>query len=155
MNEYKNSTNKEKIEEYYAILGCIEYNGKYNFYLMPIAWWILDYKKYDPENTQVDDFNFRNNIYTLTKSNKNAFLNSISDYSISLAELKDIISYYNNLDYEFDSYGELFFYIDFDNNNYIYKFNDIELEDYLPNDWTGKFDEPLKYLPKNLQEIWC
>ncbi|QEE50340.1 hypothetical protein FUA48_12355 [Flavobacterium alkalisoli] len=41
------------------------------------------------------------------------------------------------------------FYIDFDSKLYISYFDDIILEEYVPdNTWTGKFDNALKYLPQ-------
>jgi len=153
MKSFDESTFIEKIENYNSLLGCIYSNGNYNFYLMPVAWWILDYKKYDPEHSSDNNSQFRNNIYTLTESNKNQFIESIKEDKISIEDIKSINEHYKGTDDIY--YSRLSFFISFDNNIYINGFYDLELEDYLPEKWTGKFDEPIKYLPIELQKLWC
>jgi uncharacterized protein YpiB (UPF0302 family) len=142
------------LEDY--ILGCMKYENNYNFYLMPIAWWILNYIKYSPSILEDNERrkNFRNGVLIVTNENHKDFFASIEEDKIMENELLEII---RNISpkYSEEGYSYLTFYIDFDNNEYINGFYDIELENYLPdNTWKGKFDEPLKYLPKELQEYW-
>jgi len=42
---------EEKIERGY-LAGCIRYKDKCEFYFMPIAYWILDYSRYDLDYDQ-------------------------------------------------------------------------------------------------------
>lgn len=71
---------------------------------------------------------------------------------ISLNDLKSIIFKYRNNEY--DNYDELLFFVDFDKCVYITNFSEIEVEKYLPEKWTGKTDDPLKYLPDDLKCLW-
>ncbi len=142
---------KERLIENY-LLGCIKYKNRFDFYLMPIAWWILNYNKYDPSilNSSERINNFRNGITIVTDQKKDSFINSINEDKISLQELEEITCLDNNENYEY-----LNFFIDFDKKEFINGFHDIEVEDYLPNEtWVGRFDEPKKYLPSELQKLW-
>ncbi|MBA6155461.1 hypothetical protein H3Z83_02830 [Tenacibaculum sp. S7007] len=133
---------EKKIEQDY-LFGCIKFNDKLNFYLMPIAYWILNHKKYDP----IYDPNewesvFRDNILNVDKSNIEDFLNAIK---VDLIELKkgDIEKY--NLEDVF------LFYIDFDSNLFVSYFDEIDLEDYVPNKrWKYKFANPSHCVPSDL-----
>lgn len=145
---YHQSDIFERIEHYNALLGCIKINNEYNFYLMPVAWWILNYKKYDPAHSTHANFDFRNNIYTVTDSNIGNFIQSISADKISAAELQQITNTYKNTNEQYYSY--LSFYIDFDKKLYVNGFYNIELEKYLPEKWKGKSGNPTNYLPRNL-----
>ncbi len=142
---------KERLSENY-IIGCIKYNGNYYFYLMPIAWWIINYEKYDPSilNSKERISNFRNGVIVVADGQTDNFIKSIREDEISLQELKEIILFDGKGNYDY-----LNFFIDFDKKEYINGFYDIEVEDYLPDEtWTGKFDEPKKYLPDELQKLW-
>lgn len=152
---YKKCKIEDKVETYNALLGCIKFEGNYYFYLMPVAWWILDYKKYDPKNSKEDNFNFRNNIFVVTNENVDFFMKSIEDDKISLIQLQEIIKKYSTEKYKYDNYNYLYFYIDFDKYIYINGLFDVGLEDYLPDpSWTGKFDNPLNYMPEDIKKIW-
>ncbi len=136
------------------ILGAIKYKDEFYFYLMPIAWWILNYKKYDPMNSIEDDFDYRNNIFVVTNEKVEPFLESIEEDKISQNELLELI-YHIDKKYPDDDYSYLNFLIDFDKKQFINGFPDIELEEYLPNEeWKGIFDAPLNYLPSDLQKFW-
>jgi hypothetical protein len=148
-------TIEERILENY-ILGCIKYKENYNFYLMPIAWWILNYAKYSPSILENKEraTNFRNGVLVVNKESIKPYLKSIEEDKLANKELIEIINEINKK-YPEERYSYLNFFIDFDKEEYINGFYDIELEDYLPDDtWNGKFDEPLKYLPSNLQKYW-
>jgi hypothetical protein len=148
-------TIEQKILENY-ILGCIKYDENYNFYLMPIAWWVLNYIKYSPsilENKERKN-NFRNGVLNVTDDNHIKYLLSIENDKISEKELSEIIEIIDKK-YPGECYSYLNFYIDFNKKEYINGFCDIELENYLPdNTWKGKYDVPIKHLPKKLQEYW-
>ncbi len=127
---------KQKFEEGY-ILGCIKYKERCNLYLMPIAYWILNYKKYDPSYNPKDwDFIFRDNVLVVNDDNIDKFIKAIEVDKIDSYELAK--SDVNNM----------VFYIDFDDKLFVSSFNEIEVEDYLPHStWRGKYDSPIKYLP--------
>lgn len=55
---------KERLEDNY-LLGGIKFKSKYNIYLMPIAWWILNYKKYDPDYNPDEWIMCLGTIYTM------------------------------------------------------------------------------------------
>jgi hypothetical protein len=68
---------KRKFYENY-LLGAIKYQGDYNFYLMPIAWWILNYHKYNPNyDATKREEPFRNNVLNVTDSKIDDFVESI------------------------------------------------------------------------------
>jgi hypothetical protein len=148
-------TIEERILENY-ILGCIKYKGNYSFYLMPIAWWILNYAKYSPSILENKErvANFRNGILVVDKENIKLYLKNIEEDKLTDKELMEISNEINRK-YPEEGYSYLNFFIDFDNKEYINGFYDIEMEDYLPDDtWNGKFDEPLKYLPSELRQCF-
>lgn len=138
-------TLKKRLEENY-IAGCIKYENSFQFYLMPIAWWILNYQTHDPTILQRDEFNFRDGIYNVTDDKVEGYLNSISIDNISFSKMKYIQDNFSK------EYSRITFYIDFDNKEYVNGFPDIEVEEYLPDEtWKGIFDwNPAKYLPDNL-----
>ncbi|MEO6228978.1 MAG: hypothetical protein ABJB11_09710 [Ferruginibacter sp.] len=137
-------TIKERLEEDY-IPGCIKYKDEYQYYIMPIAWWILDYAKYDPSILTDDTFNFRNGVYTVTDNEIEKYLDSISVDKISVSEVKSISENFS------EEYSRITFLIDFDKKLYISGFDDIEIEAYLPSSsWIGKFDwNPGNYISSN------
>jgi hypothetical protein len=138
------------------LLGGVKYEENFYFYVMPVAWWILDYGKYSPSilNSKERQINFRNGIVVVTGNNIKPYLESIQEYRLTQKELSEII-YEIDEKYPEEGYGHLNFFIDFDKKEYVNGFYDIELEDYLPDEsWKGKFDEPLTYLPRHLQAQW-
>jgi len=138
-------TLEQRLDENY-IAGCIKHRNQFQFYLMPIAWWILDYQTHDPSILQQDEFNFRDGIYNVTDDKIEDYLGSISIDNISLSEMKYIQENFA------EEYSRLTFFIDFDKKEYVNGFPDIDVEEYLPDEtWKGKFDwNPQKYIPDNL-----
>lgn len=136
---------KQRLEENY-ILGCIKHQNEYQFYLMPIAWWILNHEKYDPNYNPNDwQYIFRNNVFNVTDDQFDQFFESISEDQISISEVKSIIKNFS------EEYSEITFFIDFDKREYISTFDYIEVETYLPDEtWIGKYDNPTDYIPKNI-----
>lgn len=138
----------ENIEEKFINgyqLGCIKYKGVYNTYLMPVAYWILNCVKYDPNYKPGDwDDVFRNHIYIVTDDSVDEYIKAIDEYLINIAELKKL----NFKD------GEVSFvlYIDFDAKLLINWYLYTEIEDYLPNaEWIGKYENPINNLPLELR----
>ncbi|MEO6721332.1 MAG: hypothetical protein ABIN67_13255 [Ferruginibacter sp.] len=138
-------TLKQRLDENY-IVGCIKHRNQFQFYLMPIAWWILDYQTYDPSISQRDEFNFRDGIYNVTDDKIEAYLSSISIDNVSFSETKYIQENFA------EEYSRITFFIDFDKKEYVNGFPDIDVEEYLPDEaWKGKFDwDPEKYIPDKL-----
>ncbi|MDH7463536.1 hypothetical protein QEG73_19705 [Chitinophagaceae bacterium 26-R-25] len=134
---------EKNIENSY-LLGCVKYKGNFTFYLMPIAYWILNYAKYDPAYNP-NDWNdvFRDNILNVDDDKIELFINSIDTDKIDIV-LGDVKEH---------KLQDIFlFFIDFDLKLFISYFDDISIEEYLPdNTWTGRFDNPVGYLPESLQ----
>ncbi|RYE55748.1 MAG: hypothetical protein EOP48_09545 [Sphingobacteriales bacterium] len=125
---------KQRVETDYLI-GCIKYKSAYQFYLMPLAWWILDYQTYDPSILQEDKFDFRDGIYCVSDNKIEGYLSSISEDRISFSEVQYIKKNWG------EEYSQVRVFIDFDERQYISAFFDVSIEDYLPNDqWIGRFD---------------
>ncbi|THU39404.1 hypothetical protein FAM09_12935 [Niastella caeni] len=127
------------------LLGCVKYKNNLSFYLMPIAYWILNYAQYDPyynPEDWKDGIVFRNDILNVNDESIGSFIEAIQDYKIDLDSI-DIKKYnFNDIFY---------FFIDFHSKTFISYFDDIEIEKYLPDEkWVGIFDTPLKYLPQEL-----
>ena len=136
---------QENIDNSY-LLGCVKYKNNFSFYLMPIAYWILNYAKYDPSYNPDDwkDGNvFRDDILNVSDENMNPFIQSIEIDKIDL----------NFVAFKEYSFADIFlFFIDFNSKIFISYFDDIEIEEYLPDEkWIGKFDNPLNYLPEELK----
>ncbi|MBO9690437.1 hypothetical protein [Chryseobacterium sp.] len=136
---------KQRLDENY-ILGCIKHKNKYQFYLMPIAWWILNYEKYSPSILQdISRQNFRNGALNVTDDKINLFFTSISEDQISISDVKSIIENFT------EEYSVITFFIDFDKKEYISIFDYIEVETYLPDKtWLGKYGNPTDYIPVNI-----
>jgi len=138
---------KENIDNSY-LFGCVKYKNDYSFYLMPIAYWILNYAKYDPNynpNDWKDGDVFRDNILNVEDQNIQPFIQSIKVDKIDL----------NNAEVKKYNFKDIFyFFLDFDSKTFISFFDDIEIEEYLPDEkWIGKFDNPLNYLPEELKVL--
>ena len=129
------------------LFGCVKYKNDYSFYLMPIAYWILNYAKYDPAynpDDWKDGIVFRDDILNVNDDNIGRFIQAIQVDKIDINAL-------NVKDY--DLKDVFLFYIDFDSKLFVSFFDDISVEEYLPDEtWTGKFDNPIKYLPKELAD---
>jgi hypothetical protein len=140
---------EQKLEDNY-LLGCIKWNNTYSIYLMPIAWWILNYKKYDPAyNPDEWEFVFRDNIYNVTDKDVVKFIQCIEVDKVDFYELKSVLG---NIPSE---YICIYFFVDFDVNLLISRFNDVEVEEYLPDErWKGMFGNPTDYLPDEIREIF-
>lgn len=133
-------TVQQKIDQDY-IFGCIKYKTNCSLYLMPIAYWILDYTKYDPEYNPDDwDFIFRDNVLVVNDSNIDKFMNAIEADKIRPDEFSK-------------STCRLIFFIDFDVKLFISSFNDIEVEEYVPNNWQGKHGDPMVFLPHQCRNL--
>ena len=134
----------ENIDNSY-LFGCVKYKNEFSFYLMPIAYWVLNYIKYDPRCSLSDwgtnGHIFRDNVLNVDDDNIEPFIKSIQVDIIDIDSL-------SMADYRF---MDIFlFYIDFDSKTFISYFDDIDVEEYIPNLWTGKFEDPINYLPENL-----
>ncbi|MDY0903615.1 hypothetical protein [Pedobacter sp. CFBP9032] len=138
-------TFKEKFKQNF-ILGCIKYNNEFTLYLMPIAWWILNYVKYDP-TIQLNESgfkNFRQGVLNVLDNKIQEYLDAIEEDKISNTEYINIVDNFSSED------SRITFFIDFDSKIYVNGFYDIEVKEYLPNEsWKGKFDEPMNYIPIN------
>jgi len=135
-------TIQENIDNSY-LFGCVKYKENYTFYLMPIAYWILNHIAYDPTynpDDWKDGFIFRDNILNVEDDNIELFIQAIEVDKIDIDTV-------NVKEY---GLGNIFlFLIDFDSKTFISYFDDISIEEYLPNEsWIGKFDDPIKYMPK-------
>lgn len=127
---------QQKIDEG-CLLGCIKYNGNCCYYFMPLAYWILDYKRYNPYYKPDDwEFIFRNNILTVDEYNVVSFIKAVESDKIEHDQVLEI------------ERTSVSFFIDFDTKLFISSFVDVEVEEYLPTGgWRGKYDDPLNYLP--------
>lgn len=136
---------EEKLKNDY-LFGFINYGNEINFYLMPVAFWILNYHKYDPTfDSQKWNYIFRNNILNVTKDRTQDYLESIQEDKVDIEEMSRYISAKNQM-------IELNFFVDFDKRLFVNGFFDIAVEDYLPDaEWKGLFDSPENFLPNNLK----
>jgi hypothetical protein len=102
---------QQRLDENY-IPGCIKYKGEYQFYLMPIAWWILNYAQYSPSILQdLSRQNFRNGAFNITDDKIDLFFISISEDQISIPEVKSMMEHFP------EEYSKITFFIDFDEKN--------------------------------------
>jgi hypothetical protein len=136
---------QQRLEENY-IPGCIKHQDQYQFYLMPIAWWILNYAQYSPSIIQdISRQNFRNGALNVTDDKIDPFFSSILEDQISISEVRNMIENFK------EEYPAITFFIDFDTKKYISAFDYIEAETYLPDTtWMGKYGNPTDYIPKNI-----
>jgi hypothetical protein len=139
---------KKRFENNY-LLGCIKYLGRYELYLMPIAYWILNYKKYDPEYDPAKwESVFRDNILNVTDGEITGYLNSITGDKLNLEDMESIMKDGS------PEYRQLYFFINFDNKKFVNGFYDIEVEEYLPDqNWDGESGNPIDYLPNELKRV--
>lgn len=130
----------ERIKNDY-LLGAVKLNGKVRYFLEPIAYWIMDYKSYDPEYraSENDTTPFRNNILTVDSSNAFEYIEALKEDEVSLTEIDSIKS---QVDFEIP----VMFLVDFDSKQFVSNFEDIEIEIYIPEGWSGIFDNPISYL---------
>lgn len=138
-----------KVEENY-LFGAIKYNNLLNIYLMPMAWWVLNYSKYNPSYKAKDGgVIFRDNIDNVTDDKIDNFMKSIDVDKVSLDEVRSTLKFVE------EEFVAFYFFIDFDNKIFINGVYDIELERYLPDEtWKGRYANPLNYVPEEVKVIF-
>lgn len=131
------------------LLGFIKYKEVFNFYLMPVACWILNYSKYDPSyNPNEWEFVFRDNVLNVEDTEVERFLQSVEEDKLSIDDADKVV----RLEREEEENVQVCFFIDFDAKLYVNGFSEIEVEEYLPNkNWVGKYESPLTYLPEKIR----
>jgi hypothetical protein len=141
---------KRKFNENYLV-GCIKHKGVLNVYLMPIAYWILNHEKYDPEyDPSKSKSVFRDNILNVTHDKIEDFVKSVAKYLLNLDD--EIKSEIKSTPPE---YKRIQFYIDLDKKIFISGFVDIEVEDYLPDSsWRGELGFPSEYVPIEIKSVF-
>ena len=97
---------------------------------MAIAYWILNYEKYDPSyNPNEWEYVFRNNMLNVTSENINEFLQAIEVDRVYENQFEDLKAIPNNL-------KPVYFFVDLDAKQFVSNFPEIEVEEYLSNnDW--------------------
>lgn len=114
---------------------------------MPIAWWILNYTKYDPGlGSKGLASTFRNGILNVVETEVGNFLKAIESDKITAADFKIAVE----VPVE---YKKLSFFVDFDSKLFVNGFyENVEPEAYMPDDdWQGEMGYPIDYLPKELR----
>lgn len=143
-----------KLDEWLAVV-C--YQGKYRFFLDDATYWVLDMATCSPSSKQSDVSHYRDGILVVDE-NAGEFLQAIKDSEISIGKLQQLVNQQHQtvLADEDDYRGDLhlFFLINFDEKLYVSMFADVGYEEYVPKGWKGIFDDPLKYLPEEIQSIW-
>jgi hypothetical protein len=138
----------ERLEDGY-VLGITHYNNSYRAYVAPSAWFVMDYKAYDPSITasQQRTNDFRNGVIVVDLDTADAYLSAMEPDLLPMDELR------NALPANGDQLQPLFL-IDFETRQYISWYFDIGYEDYIPSGWKGVFDNPINYLPEPIRQIW-
>jgi len=138
-------------------LGVVCYQGKYRFFLDHATYWVLDMATCSPSSLEGDSSYYRNGILVVDE-NAEEFLEAMKEAEISLDDLCRLVNKQHQftLADEDDDRGDLhlFFLINFDEKLYVSMFFDVTYEEYVPKGWKGVFDDPLKYVPKEIQDIW-
>lgn len=84
---------EEKLNRNY-LLGAIRFEGRYSFHLMPVAYWILNYGKYDRSfQARHNGVVFRGNVYNVEDKQVTAFLSAINEDKITEEEARKLIAY--------------------------------------------------------------
>jgi hypothetical protein len=129
--------NQEKISELRQrdfLLGAIKLKGNITYYLSPIAYWIMDYKSYDPDyNPNEHSDIFRDNLLQVNTDNADLFLRAMQR---DLVEIDTIKAFNVN---NKEKTIKLQFLIDFDNSVFTSTFFDIDIHEYISKDWEGIF----------------
>ncbi|PUZ26977.1 hypothetical protein DCM91_06990 [Chitinophaga costaii] len=101
----------------------------------------MDYKKYDPSYNPNDwEFIFRNNILTVNDNNINEFM-------IAIEIDKTQPDTFSGMNYILN------FFIDFDNNFFVSSYDDIGIEQYVPDNWHSQYGDPTEYLPSQCKSL--
>jgi hypothetical protein len=130
------------------LLGYIKCNQVYTLYLMPLAWWILNYSKYDPSyNPKTFSYIFRDNILNVSDNEVEKFIRSIAGDKVNPEDFDLAVDIPAN-------YKSLGFFVDFDDKVFINSlYDNVEIEEYLPDEtWTGKMGFPLEHIPEDLRK---
>lgn len=131
------------------LLGAVVFENNWRFFSGTIGEWIMDYKAYDPsyDAKKWPDV-FRNNLLQVDESNASQFCEAMKAYELTIDDVKELISE-NGPDKV-----PLTILINFDTLVYVNGYYDLLLEDYIPKNWKGIMDDPLKYVPEFIKSIW-
>ncbi len=138
-------TIEEKTEQHY-LLGYINHPNESFYCLAPIAYWIFNYSKFDPEDDQ-SDLSFRNGIYDINDKNISSFIEEMKKDEIAKEEI---------INYNIKHNGKLklLFYINTKEKLLVSSFYYSSIEEYIPDDWKGVYGDPLLYVPKDIIVVW-
>ena len=131
------------------MIGAVKNHFQWRFFAGTIAEWILDYSSYDPSyDPKKSRAVFRNNLLQVNEGNADAFCNSMETHELFSEDILNLVS-----DATEDE-ATLTVVVDFDNTTLVNGFYDIPIEDYVPNNWTSYFGNPLEYVPEEIRFLW-
>ncbi|MDY7013860.1 MAG: hypothetical protein SVX43_09745 [Cyanobacteriota bacterium] len=132
------------------LLGAVCYGSRWHFFVCTVAEWILDYETYDPSvlSPFTDSFVFRDNLFKVDDSNFSEFIEAIKEFELALSEIRELL--------EFDGANnrDLLVVIDYDKKIYVNGFREIDIHNYVPDNWYGFEGDPLDFVPSEVQDLW-
>lgn len=139
-----------KIHDDYALLGAVKYDTKWQFYYADLLMWILDYPAYNPNFNPADEmFSWRGGLEIIDSENALAFCKLLGEFEVPASKIPFVT--YSSNGYK----AEIYFMVNFDEKLYVSGWSEnIALEEYIPNGWIGKFDDPYLYIPEEIKKSW-
>lgn len=128
-------------------LGAVKVESKWHLLGLHVGEWILDYPSYDPYSNKSDS-NYRNGLWIVNEMNAREFIEAMRDEELSLEDVERLVKKRGVED------APLLYVIDFDKRLFVDGHPDRDVEEYVPQGWTGIKDFPLNYVPDEIKSVW-
>lgn len=130
-------------------LGAVRVNGKWHFFADFVGEWILDYPAYDPDYEPSQwSYKFRNGLLVVDETNANEFLEAMRAQELSFENVKKLVAEKGK------EQIPLTYVVDFDERKFVDGNSERDIAEYVPKNWTGIEDTPLKYVPDEIKSVW-
>ncbi len=135
----------EELDGLVDIITVIKIDNQYKWYCCDKFYWVLDYTKYEPNNT---NYSSRFGIGILNESTVYSFMEQMTEYSCSYNELQQLLLKCMPVEW-FDEIQHLFpkMFIDFDEKKLYSIYSEQLLETYVPDGWEGLYQDFKDLIP--------
>ena len=123
-------------------VGAVKLDGRWRLFGAPLVFFALDAVSFCGAGAD-----FRAGLPQIDEANAPQFMAAMEPYELQPEDIRRLCE-------AAPFPPPLFFVIDFDAKMFVDGWTGDNLEDHVPGGWTGVADEPFKYVPAEVRELW-
>ena len=129
------------------IVGVVLYKGDWRIFAALVVDWVLCYSSYNPARASAaKESDFRQGVVDVTDENVEQYLRYLSQYEVPHTEVQKAA--------QAGRAWPLEIIVDFDTKTFVNGFREIRLDLHVPPEWEAYEDDPYKYVPKEIKDLW-